>query len=187
MAYVYGHYTADTDELFYIGKGTGHRAYQKTSRNIHWQRKVEKHGYVVKILEDGLTDEEAFSREVGLINEVGLDRLVNMDEGGKGWNTARAGEISKAAWQDEKIRKKQYESRCKSWTPERKEKWLAKMNAYWANPDNRKKVGESVRKRLQEPELKQKRIEHNRRIAKLGGEAMAKLRKRNKQDDTTIS
>jgi len=177
MAYVYGHYTADTDELFYIGKGTGHRAYQKTNRNIHWERKVEKHGYVVKILEDGLTDEEAFSREINLINEIGLDRLVNMDEGGKGWNSARASEISKAAWQDEEMKKRHRESTSKAWTPERKEKWLAKMNEYWANPENRKRVGESVRKRLEEPELKQKRIEHNRRIAKLGGEATAKLRK----------
>lgn len=178
MAYVYGHYKADTGELFYIGKGNGERINQSTNRNIHWKRTVEKHGFTTKILIDGLTDEEAFVREIAMIAEVGLDRLTNMDEGGKGWSSKSAGVVSRQAWANEEVRKKQYESRCKSWTPERKEKWLAKMKEYWANPENRKRVGDSVRKRLQEPELKQKRIEHNRRIAKLGGLSTAKKRKK---------
>ena len=178
MAYVYGHYKADTGELFYVGKGSGHRLNQKTNRNPHWQRTVKKHGFVAKILVDGLTDEEAFAREIEMIVEVGLDKLTNMDDGGKGWNSKTAGEASRRAWENEEIRKKQHESRCKSWTPERKEKWLARMKEYWDNPDNRKKVGESVRKRLQEPELKQKRAEHNRRIAKLGGDACAIIRRK---------
>ena len=63
MAYVYGHYKKDTGELFYIGKGSGKRAWRPDKRNRHWQYVVNKHGYVVKILEDNLTDEEAY--EIG--------------------------------------------------------------------------------------------------------------------------
>ena len=84
MAYVYGHYKADTGELFYIGKGSGHRAWSKRTRNKHWKYVVEKHGLIIKVLEDGLTDDEAYNRERQLIAEVGLNNLTNKTEGGEG-------------------------------------------------------------------------------------------------------
>jgi hypothetical protein len=68
--YVYGHYTKDTDELFYIGKGTGNRAWKKSGRSKYWNNKVNKDGLVVKILEENLTDEQAYEREKQLIAEV---------------------------------------------------------------------------------------------------------------------
>ena len=82
MAYVYGHYKADTGELFYIGKGTGSRAWCKDSRNPYWKNIVKKHGLEVRILEDNLTDAEALDKEKQLIEEIGLDNLANLTEGG---------------------------------------------------------------------------------------------------------
>jgi hypothetical protein len=83
-AYVYGHYKADTDELFYIGKGTGRRAWLQNGRSDYWRRVVAKHGLVVKILQENLTDEDAFVKEKELISNTGLENLVNMRDGGLG-------------------------------------------------------------------------------------------------------
>jgi hypothetical protein len=83
-AYVYGHYKADTGELFYIGKGTGKRAWHKSNRNVYWYNVVNKYGYTVKILHEGLSEEDAYSMERKLILEVGLENLTNMTEGGYG-------------------------------------------------------------------------------------------------------
>lgn len=49
MHYVYAHYTSDTNELFYIGKGSKNRAWS-TKRNKYWKRIVKKHGLNVQIL-----------------------------------------------------------------------------------------------------------------------------------------
>ena len=69
--FMYGHYKSDTNELFYIGigkrrKGAFHsqiyaRAYQCSSwsRNYLWLRCFNKHGRIVKILYDNLTEEDA--------------------------------------------------------------------------------------------------------------------------------
>ena len=102
MAYVYGHYKADTGELFYIGKGTGNRAWIRWGRSTYWNRIVSKHGLVIKILEDGLTEDEAFEKETRLIEEVGLTNLANIREGGLG-NTS---ESAKKLWDDPEFRKK---------------------------------------------------------------------------------
>jgi DNA polymerase III gamma/tau subunit len=84
MYYVYGHYKKDTGELFYIGKGTKKRAWLKRRKNPHWSNVVNKHGLEVRILEDFLTEEQAFQREKELIEEIGLENLTNLTEGGQG-------------------------------------------------------------------------------------------------------
>lgn len=89
MAYVYGHYRADTGKLFYVGKGIGDRAWSKRKRNRYWHNTVNKYGYTVKILEDNLTDELAYAKEKQLIEEVGLQNLTNMTAGGEGGSSGR--------------------------------------------------------------------------------------------------
>jgi hypothetical protein len=90
MYYTYAHYTADTKELFYIGKGTFakrgdfKRAYVSTHRNTHWNNKVNKHnGFDVKILSIWKTEKEAFDHERLLISCF-EGRLVNLTTGGEG-------------------------------------------------------------------------------------------------------
>lgn len=123
MAYVYGHYKADTDELFYVGKGSGNRAWDTHSRNKHWKSVVERHGFVVKILADNLTDEEAYQKEATLIAEVGRQNLTNKTDGGDGLTSnvskkimnspevkKKISDAIKRRWQDPEFRKRHQES-----------------------------------------------------------------------------
>jgi hypothetical protein len=79
--YVYAHYTPDTNEVFYIGKGKGRRAWVgEKSRfvNLNWCRKVETHGgFVVKLLHENLTEGEALLLEWDTMNQIGFDKLTN--------------------------------------------------------------------------------------------------------------
>jgi hypothetical protein len=99
--FLYGHYGKDTNRLFYIGigkkrKGTLYsqiysRAYQcsKYSRNFLWLRYYNKHGRIVKILYDNLTEKECKEQEIHLISKFGkiIDKsgiLCNISSGGEG-------------------------------------------------------------------------------------------------------
>jgi hypothetical protein len=87
--YVYIHTNPLTRVPFYIGKGCGRRAYSKSGRNNYWKNIVNKHGIEVTILEDGLTDKQAFYMEISLIKrlgrrDLGTGVLVNMSDGGEG-------------------------------------------------------------------------------------------------------
>lgn len=80
--YVYLHYRLDTNTVFYVGKGKGRRAFTKKSRNNHWNNIVNKCGYRVEIIKEGLTEKEAFDLEIEQIKFFGFDNLVNMTLGG---------------------------------------------------------------------------------------------------------
>lgn len=99
--YVYAHYKADTNKLFYIGIGTHKNnikykikysrafSYAKSQRNNLWTSIYNKHGRKVIILYDNLTEKEAKEREIALIamygrilNHTGV--LCNISGGGEG-------------------------------------------------------------------------------------------------------
>lgn len=101
--YVYRHRRLDTNEVFYIGKGSVYqsvksrksykkrysRAFSRGSRNIWWNNIVNKANYSVEIVSKNLTEEEAFELEVFLIGLYGrkdleLGTLVNITDGGEG-------------------------------------------------------------------------------------------------------
>jgi len=94
--YVYEHWRLDRDECFYVGKGTGRRAYEMSRRNIHHkaiQAKVAREGFAieVRIVACGLTEEAAFSLECERIRfwrAAGVD-LANMTDGGEGMSGHR--------------------------------------------------------------------------------------------------
>lgn len=65
--YIYAHKRLDTGDIFYIGKGSGKRAYIKSNRSQFWKRIVAKYGYEVMFLKEGLSEEEAFGYEISLI------------------------------------------------------------------------------------------------------------------------
>lgn len=67
--YVYGHFTKDTDELFYIGKGTAGRYMTSSDRSKSWQAIVESRGFTAKILYPNLTEFDAIEKESKLIKE----------------------------------------------------------------------------------------------------------------------
>jgi hypothetical protein len=86
--YVYAHQRLDDDSIFYIGKGTGKRAWGKRD-NRHWKNIVKKADYRVLIIQDQMNETDAFTLEKFLIvfygrADLGEGRLVNMTDGGDG-------------------------------------------------------------------------------------------------------
>jgi group I intron endonuclease len=82
--YTYSHNKPDGTP-FYIGKGSGRRAFTKRT-NPYWKNIVAKYGYEVQILSHWDTEKEALNHEVLLIacmKDMGIE-LCNLTEGGEG-------------------------------------------------------------------------------------------------------
>jgi len=89
--YVYIHLNPKTKDVFYVGIGKGNRAYNKwAGRNKFWDNYVNKHGFDVELIAEGLTRTQAGKIEIQLIAELGrrqIDNggiLVNRSTGGDG-------------------------------------------------------------------------------------------------------
>ena len=87
--YVYEHYIPGEVQPFYVGKGHGRRAYQIGNRNRWWRNIVKKHGFLVKMIQENITEEQANELEKELISkygrrDIGTGILVNMTDGGEG-------------------------------------------------------------------------------------------------------
>jgi len=87
--YVYFHVNAQTNEIFYVGKGNGNRAKAKTRRSDRWINYVNKYGYYVRIVKDCLSNEDALELEELIIKvlgrkDTGNGVLINMTDGGEG-------------------------------------------------------------------------------------------------------
>lgn len=83
--YVYIH-RKDNGQPFYVGKGSGNRAWDFSGRNHYWQRVSKKHGVNVDIVFESLTEDEAFQCEKDVILELEYFgcTLCNMTSGGEG-------------------------------------------------------------------------------------------------------
>ena len=81
--YVYIHRRKSDGSVFYVGKGSGKRAWSNI-RSAYWKRIVAKHGYIVEIVETGYQDWYASEREIELIQFYGRDNLCNFTDGGEG-------------------------------------------------------------------------------------------------------
>ena len=87
--YTYAHYTANSNEIFYVGKGSKKRAWSNKDRTKHWHNIVSKHGIIVKIIayfyrsEDALSFERQLILLIGRLN-VSTGPLINLTDGGVG-------------------------------------------------------------------------------------------------------
>lgn len=83
--YIYRHIRLDTNTPFYVGKGKDKRAYSK-QRNNYWHRIVSKYGYVVEMIEENLTEDQAFAKEIELIKLYKSQGFceANFTDGGDG-------------------------------------------------------------------------------------------------------
>jgi hypothetical protein len=67
--YVYAHCRIGDpkDKPFYIGKGCGRRAEEKTSRSRYWKNIVNKNGYYSYFIKDSLSEEDSYALEIEMI------------------------------------------------------------------------------------------------------------------------
>lgn len=88
--YVYAH-MAEDNKVFYIGKGRGIRQYQTGNRNQYWKRTTSKYNYISILLEEGLSEKEAYNKEIKWIKYYkGLGECsTNFTDGGDGVRVAQ--------------------------------------------------------------------------------------------------
>lgn len=97
---VYFHINPLKNEVFYVGIGSLKRAYDKGSRNRFWKALVSKYGFIVDVVESGLSLEKAKEIEILYIKKIGrrnLNRgtLVNLADGGEGKNGSKESDETK--------------------------------------------------------------------------------------------
>lgn len=84
--YVYIHIRESDDKVFYVGKGSGKRAWDFYGRNEYWKNVKNKHGVRVEVLFSSLSEKDAFELEKEAIlsfEEMGC-KLTNLTKGGEG-------------------------------------------------------------------------------------------------------
>lgn len=83
--YVYEWYITETNEVFYVGKGTARRYKEHKRRNKMFLDIYNTHKCDVRIVKDKLSEKEAFDYEIELINYYRTEtsfRLSNVEDGG---------------------------------------------------------------------------------------------------------
>ena len=86
MFYVYEWFVVDTNEIFYVGKGTKKRYLQTTKRNQIFNRYLKSANCSSRIIKTFETEQEAFEYENARIVELKSKKLAkaNLDNGGNG-------------------------------------------------------------------------------------------------------
>lgn len=86
--YVYIHRRKDNNAIFYVGKGSGRRAYSKHDRNKHWRNIANGVGFDVEIILDSVAEHEAHFHEIFLIGGLLAcgAKLANYTLGGEGFS-----------------------------------------------------------------------------------------------------
>jgi hypothetical protein len=196
--YVYEHYKPNSSEPFYVGKGRGNRAYQKSGRSTWWHNIVNKHGREVRFVAKRLTELDALWLENICIigwgrKTAGDGPLVNHTDGGEGmsgwvptketrkrWSDQRKG---RAAWNKDVSHTEQHkEALSLSWkprtfTPEYRRKLSAAANKRWALPGAKDRQSSLTKGRKQTSEqIEEKRnrqigIKHSPERCKKNGDA----------------
>jgi len=87
--YIYFHINLVSNEVFYVGKGKGKRAWSNARRSKYWDNVVNKYGYRVDIIHENLSEKRAFNWEKLYISmfgrkDLGKGNLVNHTDGGEG-------------------------------------------------------------------------------------------------------
>jgi biotin operon repressor len=83
--YVYTH-SNEKYGVFYVGKGSGKRLYTTGNRSEFWKRIVKKYGYTASIVDECETEQEAYEKEIKLIEKLKKkgECAANFTNGGDG-------------------------------------------------------------------------------------------------------
>lgn len=106
--YIYLHRRSDNGEVFYIGKGSGRRAWSSQGRSEYWHRVKNKYGVDIEVLDYFESEEEAFRHEIALIalhRNSGL-RITNITNGGEGATGAKRSEETRKKLSDAALGRK---------------------------------------------------------------------------------
>ena len=111
MFYVYAHINSTKNEIFYIGKGKGDRVNWMHGRSKHHQNVQNKYEIDSIILEENLSENEAFDLEKYYIAKIGRKdlskgTLVNFTDGGDGASGLKWTEARKKEWSKQQLGKK---------------------------------------------------------------------------------
>ncbi|WP_430467013.1 hypothetical protein [Winogradskyella ouciana] len=76
--YVYIHLNPTTNEIFYVGKGKGHRKTAKTSRNEKWVEYVSKltEPHKVLVLKENLSERDALDLEKKVLKKLTFTTMI---------------------------------------------------------------------------------------------------------------
>lgn len=112
--YVYEYFIIETNEVFYVGKGKGRRAFTKY-RNKFCEDMKKSHNWSVRFVKKEMYEKDAFNLEMLTIKKYKEEtnyRLTNQTDGGEGtsgwkcpnWLRIVHGENSKKRWDDDKYK-----------------------------------------------------------------------------------
>lgn len=140
--YIYRWFVKDTNQTFYIGKGSGNRLKAKNGRSEAFNQIINDNACDVEKIFENLTEEEAYQKEYETIcwykkNEP--DILTNIADGGRGTRGVVASDetkqkisvASKKMWSDPQFYQKQVNR-------------LRDPNGIWKSDEFRKKISEIV-------------------------------------------
>ena len=176
--YVYFHrYSSGpkSGQIFYIGKGTGTRAYSNTSRNRHWHAVNNKYGRTTEIYKKNLSSEQASDIEIEKIKEIGLNNLCNKSTGGDSGAIGvvhslefrkRISEMMKRRAEKQKNDPNFVHPCCgRALSEESREKISKSLSDYWssASRSEKEKRSEKIKKSLSRESSIAKRREQNTR------------------------
>jgi hypothetical protein len=153
--YVYCHKNPTTNEIFYVGKGSGYRAYVTQSRGKFWYDYVKKHGIpIVEILHENLSEDESFILEKELIKTFGRrdinnGLLVNTTDGGEGCGGMTHSDKSKKKMSINKFGKPS-NNKGKTWTFREKRPKGLKRGNYQQRKDKGKTFNEEIKLKMKE-------------------------------------
>lgn len=158
---VYRHRRLDTNEVFYVGMGSIKRAHEGVSsgkRSKEWKNIVNKHGYIVEVVMENITQEDAIELEELMIKEYGrkdkgLGLLVNYTDGGEGGGHGRmiSDKQKEAISKSQKgIKKIQTQARIEAQKKKSEEMTGSKLPDWWS-----KKISTALKGRVFTDEWKE--------------------------------
>lgn len=149
--YIYEHWRPDKDACFYVGKGHGKRCrvmYNRGPYHTHIQAHLARNGFEVeiRIIMDGLTEDEAFYQEKRRINYWKLlgATLANKTEGGEG--NSNPSKETRQLMRLAKLGRKL--------TEEHKAKISARTKEVLNKPEMKERLSIAIRKAQSTPEYK---------------------------------